>query len=75
MLRPEEYFARYGEHLADPDNPKPYLAWLRTEADFRTLYPPFYRFKNYDSFRQAHRRYRQGERPTQIILQMEICLL
>ena len=74
MLLPSEYFARYGNIW------RTLTTLNRTwhglgRRPIQDIYPPFYRFKNYDSFRQAHRRYRQGERPTQIILQMEICLL
>lgn len=68
MLLHAEYFARYGEHLSAPDEPTPYAAWLRTEAEFMVMYPGLRKFRTYNAFREAHRRFRDGRRIRQIKL-------
>lgn len=62
MLTPEAYFKRYGEHLAECENPKE--AWDRTERDFARLYSTetqiARRFITYPVFQDAHCKYRRG---------------
>ncbi len=58
LFSPVAYFRRYGEHLAECG--KTVAAWEATEAEFRENYPGFERFRNYNAFREAHRRHRNG---------------
>jgi hypothetical protein len=70
MLLPEDYFAVYGEKLAEIGEPK--LAWWETEREFNRMYSNpargkvVRRFINYESFTASYRRYRQGGGPGRI---------
>ena len=65
MLTPNDYFARYGEHLAAGH--KAYSAWLETERDFYRMYG-MRRFVSYATFRDAHSDHRRGREVQRIVL-------
>ena len=62
LVAPADYFARYGEHLADVKKPRE--AWARVENDFREQHPGLMRFCSYDAFRESFRRHRKKTKET-----------
>ena len=70
LLTPASYFARYGENLSLTSSP--HEAWWETEREFNRTYSygelVFRRYMNFNSFRDAFRRWQKGEIPSQIII-------
>ncbi len=70
MILPEDYYRRYGENLSTTGNPKE--AWWQTEKDFSRTYSDeergiiLHRFKDYESFCSAFRRYNSTGMPGHI---------
>lgn len=65
MLKPSEYFARYGQHLSE--GVKAESAWIETERDFFIAYG-FRRFLTYESFRDAHAKFRRGHKFRRVVI-------
>ena len=65
MLKPNEYFERYGRHLSD--GLTGFEAWDVTERDFFRLYE-MRRYLTYASFMDAHSLYRSGHRIKRVVL-------
>ena len=65
MLKPADYFNRYGEHLGTGMSPG--KAFLSTEKEFFRVYG-VRRFKNYNAFRRSYWLYRLGKHNKMVIL-------
>jgi len=68
MILPKDFFAVYGDNLSATGNPKE--AYDLTEKEFSRRYNAttsedvvFRRFKDYESFTAAHRRYKVSGMP------------
>lgn len=70
LLTHSEYFAAYGRNLSVTSGP--YEAWLETEKEFNRTFSVgeivFWRYINFNSFRDAFRRWQAGEQPDRVIL-------
>lgn len=64
MLKPSEYFERYGEHMGTKCGSV--KAFEQTEREFFKMYG-LRRFKNYHVFRRAHWLYRMGKHNRMVI--------
>jgi hypothetical protein len=58
LLHNTDYFARYGQHLADAETSRE--AWEKTERDFFRETGGFRRFTTYESFAAAFSSFRAG---------------
>lgn len=73
LFSPGGYFAAYGRNLSLTSSP--HEAWWETEKQFNRTYSHgelvYRRFLNFNSFRDAFRRWQKGEKPDRVVIHIQ----